>query len=234
VDSVYLSDLGGIVRHRWYILVLGLVATAGLAVLAVIAVPPKYVATASVVLLPPKTSDSGQNPYLALGGLQPMTDVVAQAMMSEDSIKAVQEAGGTDDYLVERDRTTSGPLLAISVNDQTPEAAVSSMQVVLDLIPTTLLSLQKSDKIRSSFHVTSSVVAQDGEPEVNRKGQLRAIVVALAAGFAGSLWLAGFIEGAARRRVARQTWARRSQSDPADGVTQSAAEPQQGKAQLLT
>lgn len=198
---MYLADLMGVLRRRWYVLMAGLIATAGLAFAVTLVVPTEYEATASVVLLPPKlTVGSGGNPYLSLGGLQATTDVVATAMGAEDTVDAIQADGGTDDFVIERDRTTTGPILSIIATADSPEGAMKTLRLLIDQVPTTLKELQETDNVNRSFRITSAEVAQDATPSTNRKSQIRALVLMVGLGLAGTVTLAAVVDSALIRR----------------------------------
>ena len=51
-----ISDAGASLVRRWYLTLVGLLATASLVALALFLVQPSWQSTASVVLLPPRTS----------------------------------------------------------------------------------------------------------------------------------------------------------------------------------
>ena len=82
-----------LIRRNWYVAVIGVLLTAGLAAGAVAAVPATYVSQAQMVLLPPPRTistanatgdpNAAVNPFTQLGGLQSMAEVVARSMMDE-------------------------------------------------------------------------------------------------------------------------------------------------------
>src|SRR5215470_17013903 len=108
-----LTGIGRTLIRRWYVTVLGLVLTIGLASVAASSSPPTYEARASVVLVPPK-SNQLQNPFLGLGGLQEVSDVVSRAISDTATADAITAAGGSPKYSVGRDTSTSGPILLIT------------------------------------------------------------------------------------------------------------------------
>ena len=120
---MYLSDLRGPLVRRWYIVLLGLLATAGLGMAAATAFPATYAAKANVVFLPPKSAvgDTG-NPYLALGGLDTAASVVAHAMSDSATVHALAESG-VSGFTIEPDLAAGGPVLLVTADGATPRAA---------------------------------------------------------------------------------------------------------------
>ncbi|MCW2530013.1 MAG: hypothetical protein JWM76_4873, partial [Pseudonocardiales bacterium] len=58
--------LAWIMLRRWYLTFVGVLVTAALCAAAIVLVPAKYQASASLLLLPPKTAvGNGGNPYLS-------------------------------------------------------------------------------------------------------------------------------------------------------------------------
>ena len=118
--------------QRWYFTLIGLLITLTLCGLAALAVPVKYQAKAQILVLPPHTSvGTGGNPYLALGGLQAASDVLARAMSDGKTFQLLRSEGITGTYTVARDLTTSGPILLVAADDSTPEGALSTLNGIL-------------------------------------------------------------------------------------------------------
>ena len=195
-----LSDLLRLCRRRWYVVLLGLMMTMGLVLLALRLVPATYESTADVLLLPAKTTvGPGNNPYLALDGLQTIADVVSRAMVDETSVRSVEAAGGSDRFEVSADPTTNGPVILISVDEESGAAAENTLGLVLDRLPTTLQSIQQDAGVPQAFRITSLEITENAPVEV-RKSQLRAALVALAGGIALTLLVVSIVDTVLTRR----------------------------------
>lgn len=196
-----LRDLLGAVRRRWYVVVVGFLLTAGLCIGAMKLVPVQYTAASSVLLLPPQsTVGTGGNPYLSLGGLQGAVDVLGRAMISEQVVTDLTGGSPDETYTFEADATTSGPLLVLAVKSRSAEGALGLMQSVLDRAPTVLRDLQTEVNAPTESLITMSVISQDSTVEVDRKSQLRALIVVLAVGLALTFFATLLIDTALRRR----------------------------------
>jgi hypothetical protein len=203
-----LSDWRLLLR-RWYALVVGLLLTLGMGLLAAALVPVSYVATAHVVLLPPRGSEGqGRNPYLALGSLGGMVDVVSLAAMDDDTARALKAKGVSGTYRVAPDQTTSGPVLVVTTEEPTAARAAASMDAVLRQVPETTLRLQTDTKVPPGVLVEASLIGRDGSPVRTGKSQLRAVLVAVAAGAAFTLLGTAFLDSWLTRRSIRRDGAR--------------------------
>ena len=83
-----------VLRRRWYVVALGLLVTVALGFGASQAAKPTYEAKSVLLLLPP-SSGNGDNPYLNLGAISGVTDVLNQAL-SGPEIDAQMHAQGLD------------------------------------------------------------------------------------------------------------------------------------------
>jgi len=79
-----LAGIWRVLLKRWYITLIGLIITGGFVAAAITKVPPEYSARATVLLIPPQTGKE-VNPYLSLGGLQEVSDVLSNAMASDQT-----------------------------------------------------------------------------------------------------------------------------------------------------
>ncbi|MGV8978124.1 MAG: hypothetical protein ACOH17_08780 [Cellulomonas sp.] len=182
---MYLSDLVKGLSRRWYLVVLGLLATAALCVGAVRLVPVDYVAQSSVLLLPSSsTVGTGGNPYLALGGLQGAADVLARAMTDDTISTQIAPPGSTAKYTVERDTTTNGPMLIIMATDVTNAGAVATLDAALTRAPKVLSQLQSSVGAPSNTLIELGTITQDTVALPEIKSQLRAVILAGVVGLA--------------------------------------------------
>lgn len=202
-----LSDWRLLLR-RWYSVLAGLTVTAGLAVLATQFVPITYVASAHMVLLPPRASDgTGANPYMGLGGLENMADVVSIAMVDDTTMKKMIKAGVSDRFTVALDRTMSGPILLVTAEELTAAQASRSLELLMKQIPQTTLRLQTDSAIPTGSLIEVSVIGRKGEPAPARKSQIRALLVAVVAGLSLTLLGTAFLDSWILRRSGLRTGA---------------------------
>ena len=201
---MYLSELRQAIMRCWYVAVLGLVVSAAIVLGALRLVPAQYETKAEILLLPPQTTTgAGGNPYLSLGGLQSTADVVARSVMTEDVVASVRAGGGSDRFVVETDRTTSGPLMLVTVTDPDRQLASRTLSLVVAAVPQTLNDLQAASDVKPSFRITSEVITSQKEPLAGHKSQVRAAIVALAAGLVGSLGAVSLTDSLVSRRRRR-------------------------------
>lgn len=186
---MYFRDLLSALFRRWWLVVGGLAVTGALAVAATTLVPAKHEITASVVLLPPRAGlQSGGNPYLALGGLQTASDVLARALLDDQVAEQFRRDGLDGTYVTETDRTTGAPVILVTVDARSQQMAERTLQAVLDQLPRTLSQLQGQVQVRDDARITSSLVTRDDVPKVVRKSQTRASIAAVALGLAVTLF----------------------------------------------
>jgi hypothetical protein len=208
------SDLPRILRQRWDFTLVGLLVTALLCGLAAIAVPVKYQAKAQILVLPPHTSvGTGGNPYLALGGLQAASDVLARAMSDGKTYQLLRGQGVTGTYTVARDLTTSGPILLVVAEDSTATGALHTLSGILSQAAPRLRQLQDELSVPESTRLTSNVFTQDSTAGIQRKSQLRAILVAFAAGIFVTVMLVSAADSLLSRRRRKLAGSGRTVSD---------------------
>lgn len=200
-----MRDFTSALRRRWYITVVGVLATAGLCVAAMVAFPPTYQAKSSIVLLPPATTvDEGGNPYLQLSDLKQAVDVTIAALTSQSAADQTMASAPNGSYEVLPDYTTNGPIFIITAEDKTKESTLATLEVVKGMVAPTLTNLQTSLGIAPQSQITSKVLTSDGEPTTVRKAQIRALIVALAAGLILSALLLALVDSLLLRRAARK------------------------------
>jgi hypothetical protein len=203
---VSIAGLPRVLVRRWYATVAGLLILAALVGAAMTLVPAKYEASADVVILPPPTKgpNGSLNPYLELGGLDGVTDVLAKSMQDPNTVDALQRSGVTGTFSVGPDATSSGALILVSVTAKTAQAAITSRNVVVAALAPTLLKLQTVIEVPTAYRVTIRTVRADDTASVVRKSQIRATIAAAAIGLLITVGLALCSDALANRRRRRR------------------------------
>lgn len=200
-----LADLPRVLLRRWYVVAVGLVATVGLCLLASLAVPAQYTGTAEVLLLPSKTETGrGGNPYAGLAGLGPAGAVLAKSMSDDATHRALRDAGLTSTYEIGPDSTSAAPLLLITVTAEAPQVALTSLDLLLARVPTTLRQLQQALGVDQGAFISSTVVTRSSRAAVLRTPQLRALIVAAFLGVAVTLFGTALLDVFLLNRVPRR------------------------------
>ncbi|MBD8870480.1 YveK family protein [Nocardioides donggukensis] len=202
---MYLSELRASLRRRWYVLVVLLGIAAGLCWFASGLVKPTYEVKASLVLIPPKTVETPDaNRYLNLGSLSDSVEVLARSMLSEETAQDLERVAPGATYEVDKDDTTSAPILLVLVEAPDPASATDLLEAALARVSTNLAELQRSIGIDAGNQITVVQVAAGPEPEVNRKGQVRVLAVLAAGLLLGAALLTAAIDGLVLRRAQRR------------------------------
>jgi len=207
---MYLSELLAALARRWWLVVLGLLATAALCVAAYTLVPPEDEIHATMLVLPPETTvEVVHNPLLALGDLPPAADVLARAMNSGDVADALVPPGSTGEYSVVRDTSTSGPVLAITATDQTAEKAEALLEAVVQRMPQEFASLQSAIEVSDSSAMKVTLLARETTSTESKKSQVRAVLIAALGGLAVTVFGVSLLDGLLRRRSENRRQSRR-------------------------
>lgn len=195
-------------RRNWHTVILGLLLTAGLVTGGSVASPATYVVTSQMVLLPPLTQPNAGyngvfNPYMALDGLQSMAQVVANAMMDDETARELKQAGVAQ-YSVVYNSLSAGPILVLQVTAVTPAQANGAIAALDQQVPVTVARLQREASISSRSFILAKVIARPSTPAKSSKTQLRVEVLALMAGLVLTLLAVSIVDGRRVRRVRRR------------------------------
>jgi hypothetical protein len=162
----------------------------------------------SVLMLPPRYSVEGVplNPYLNLGGLDGIADVLVKSMSDEGTAEGLAAAGfGDAEFQIWRESSSAAPVVAITVNGGSRRDTVEAMSYLVKILPKTLTQVQATSGAAPRNMVTPVMLTPDAVPEAIVKGQLRALVVAVAGGL-GLTYLAALLtDGLALSRRGRQS-----------------------------
>jgi len=135
----------GVLRRRWLLVLVGFLMTVGLSGAAYMFFKPTYEITGTVLLIPPSsTSSTGSvNPYLRLGGLQQVVDLVGVALSDQATQLELRAISKDVDFTVRADVRTSSPLLVIDVKDSSAATALQIRDILVARVPVRLDAMQK-------------------------------------------------------------------------------------------
>jgi hypothetical protein len=190
--------------HRWYItfpgLLLALLCAAGVWYV----VPPSYERSATELLLPGKNDyPVGSNPLLYLGGLAASADVVTRAVGADHVLKEVTKDHPGTDITVQRDGSTSTPLIVITVTAKTNAAAREVLSAMVGRTASELTALQDSQHIKPVDRITVEPITIATESTLQQRTRLVLTAAAGAVLAAIALLLAALTEGLSRKRRRR-------------------------------
>lgn len=176
---MHLGEVGQALKRRWYLVVAALLVTVATVAGLMALVPADYETSASVVLVPPESTlgDTG-NPYLFLGGLDQLVDVVARSMndgLARSTIEDATPPGAA--FTATADFTTSAPIILATAEASTPQQAADLLNVVVEQVARNLSQLQGDVGVPSKALIGSQVVARN-DPEALQKPRLRKVAVA--------------------------------------------------------
>jgi hypothetical protein len=197
-----LSNLRLALLRRWYLVLTGVAATVGLCYAATIAVPLSYQAEADVLLLPPTGAGAaaGSNPYLALGGLQSLADVVSRAASDTANITALRQDGVTGQISITRDLSTNGPVILVTAKSPSAGQALAAVNTSVATLEPILKGLQQDARVSPANQATALLIQRSSDATVVRKSQIRAMVVAGTVGAVLTVLAAAATDGLAMRR----------------------------------
>ncbi|MFS0866264.1 hypothetical protein AB3M83_02885 [Microbacterium sp. 179-B 1A2 NHS] len=166
-----LADALGALRRRWYILLAGLLIAAGASYAVWNVVPPEYERTATRLLLPgAATLPKDANPYLYVGGLFQVADILVRAI-SADDITALTDGHPGATVSVSRD-VAAGAVMIVSVSASTDGAADEVLEQVLALTEQRLTELQDEQRISPAERIEVVPLTDATASVVNQKNRL--------------------------------------------------------------
>ena len=203
---MYLHDLWASCRRRFYLIPAMVAIVAGLLWTAANHIGPEYEDKASVVLVPPRSSeDPDLNRYLSLGSLTYSVDVLARSMTSSDTVRDLERVAPGVEYTVTSDPATSAPIIVVTTTSSDKAAAGAMTKAILKRIPINLTELQDALDIRPEQQITAVPIASDRSPETSNKKRIRLLGVLGAGLLFGGTVVIGVLDGLLlRRRHARK------------------------------
>lgn len=213
-----LAEIFRVMCRRWYVLVPGLLLTAGLAVGAWLLVPTSYESQSTVALLNSRKGAAADgNPFLSMEpSLTGMADSLARNVNSDASVADLKARGITEKYEAKIADNAQGPLLWLTVTGRDPDAVLRANKTLMAYTEQRLRELQADQKVEPDSMIRLTTIVPPQDPEAKLKSKVQNLVMAAGLGFVLSLVATFFVE--ARRR--RATPAKHRQDGPVERVEQ--------------
>jgi hypothetical protein len=184
------------IRRRWYLALVGVVATAALCGVAFLAIEPTYQRSATELLMPgPLSIPEGGNPYLYLGGLTQASDVLVRAVSAAKVQDPIQAAHPGSSVTIARDVTTSGPMILVTVTGNSDADAAGALGRAVDEVSATMKSLQDEARIGASARISVVPLTVDTRSTMIQKTRFTAVGAIGAAGLVLTLLMVGLVDG---------------------------------------
>ncbi|WP_028471909.1 hypothetical protein [Nocardioides alkalitolerans] len=201
-----LKDLARSALRRWYVLLVCLLLTAAGALGIARSMPASYDVSSSILLLPPASSvgDEG-NPYLYLSGLGQAVDVLVTRLTSDAVAQPVLERHPGVTLTVERDVSTTGPIILVSASGPDAADGESTVAEVVAALPGQLADLQSALDVPDGSVITSTVLTAPEDAAPNTKARTRAATAVVGAGLVLSVLVTALADRVLLDRRRRRT-----------------------------
>ncbi len=193
-------ELLKVLARRWYVVVPVVLVSLVAAVLTSGRVDPTYQASGAVVLMAPSDRTlSSSNAFLALG-LATAAEALAIASQDERTRTLVKEAGGAPTYSVASTRRS--PILMIRAEGETPEQAVDTVGLLVNVVTRQLTERQDAVVAPRSSRINLQKLNSELVAAPVYKGAQRVKILVIGGGLALAALAALLLEGLAvmRRR----------------------------------
>ncbi|WP_329418599.1 chain length determinant protein [Streptomyces sp. NBC_01268] len=215
-----LAEIFRVMCRRWYVLVPGLLLTAGLTAGAWFSVPTSYESQSTVALLNSRKGAAADgNPFLSMEpSLTGMADSLARNVNSDVSVTELKEKGLTEKYEAKIADNAQGPLLWLTVTGDDPDSVLKANTTLMAYTAQRLKDLQADQKVEPDSMIRLTTIVPPQEPQAQLKSKVQYLVMAAGLGFVLSLVATFFVE--ARRRHGAPAKHRQTEAAEAAGSTE--------------
>lgn len=196
-----LAEIFRVMRRRWYVLLPGLLVTAGLTVAVALVVPVKYQSQSTVVLLNSQKATVAYdgNPFLSSQtSLTGMADSLARNLNSDDSLRDLKARGATGTFASKLADNAQGPLLWLTVTGTDRAAVLSSDKILTSYAKERLQEFQQQQSVAPKAMIRMQTIVPPQNPVAQTKTRIEYLAMAGVLGLVLSLVAVFYVE--ARRR----------------------------------
>jgi uncharacterized protein involved in exopolysaccharide biosynthesis len=199
---------GSFRRYKWSTIPVVLLTVFGLIYILAVQ-PPSYASKAFVLLENPpnvgqvhlSTPVDSNNPLASLENLVQVADVLSQIVTSPAETQELEQKGASAGYLVAPDSSLeTPPAIDITGVGPTPQAAITSAQLVADAVKQELNQLQAAQHVNKTYLITSIEYVTPTSATSSSKSKIRSAAVVLAIGVILLLVAVSVAQSAQERR----------------------------------
>ncbi|MET7572386.1 Wzz/FepE/Etk N-terminal domain-containing protein [Streptomyces sp. NPDC005492] len=199
-----LAEIFRVMRRRWYVLLPGLLLTAGLMVAVQMVVPVTYQSQSTVVLLNSKKATEAYdgNPFLSTQtSLTGMADSLARNLNSDGSIRDLKSRGATGTFEAKLADNAQGPLVWLTVTGTDKAAVLASDRILSAYAKERLLQFQEQQSVAAPARIQMATIVPPQTPVAQTKTRLEYLVMAGVLGLVLSLVAVFYAEARRRSRT---------------------------------
>ncbi|WP_433447118.1 chain length determinant protein [Streptomyces sp. CA-142005] len=196
-----LAEIFRVMRRRWYVLLPGLLLTAGLIVGVALMVPVTYQSQSTVVLLNSQKATVAYdgNPFLSSQtSLTGMADSLARNLNSDGSVRDLKSRGATGAFAAKLADNAQGPLLWLTVTGTDKAAVLASDKILTAYAKERLDLFQKQQSVAPKAMIRMTTIVPPQDPVAQTKTRIEYLVMAGCLGLVLSLVAVFYVE--ARKR----------------------------------
>lgn len=200
------GEIFRVIRRRWRVSVTGLVLTVIAVAVAYVGWPVKYQSTAELSLIgssamaaqPP----NGNNPYVVVDALDPLANVLASELASDQADGQLRALGMTNGFAATVPAFAAGPFVSLTVTGRNSGSVLNSMPVVISFAEKRLQQLQETGSVRTpnAGLIRAVVIAPASSPQPVLKTKIELMAGVAIAGLVLVLLLSFGAEGRALRQ----------------------------------
>jgi hypothetical protein len=198
-----LAEIFRVMRRRWYVLLPGLLLTAGLIVGVALVVPVTYQSQSTVVLLNSQKATTAYdgNPFLSTQtSLTGMADSLARNLNSDGSLRDLKSRGATGTFAAKLADNAQGPLLWLTVTGTDKAAVLASDKILTAYAKERLDLFQKQQSVAPKAMIRMTTIVPPQDPVAQTKTRIEYLVMAGCLGLVLSLVAVFYVEARKRSR----------------------------------
>ena len=179
-----LGSAVGVLLRQYWVLFVGLVLTLGVTAYLNTQTPPRYQATARMILLLPADSrgpEGAGSPFLYLpNGLQVLAGIVVTGPRSREFQDELVAAGLTSQH--ELGVEVGSPIITVSVEGRDPQNVIATRDRILEEVEDELLTVQREEKTPPRQTAHARVYATEATADLMQGNRTRGMLTALGVG----------------------------------------------------